>query len=55
MEPVIIVELLKIIASVVLEIGRRNGMSQEELESYANQIDDLFMQLPSATELPDIK
>jgi hypothetical protein len=55
MEVAIIVEVLKIVAGVVLEIGRRNGMNEEQLQAYAKQIDELFMQLPSANELPDVE
>lgn len=53
METTLIIELLKVIASVVLEVARQNGMSAEELDAYRLEIDEAFMALPSAGELPN--
>jgi hypothetical protein len=52
MEVAIIIELLKVISGVVMEVARQNGMSDEEILAYQKQLDDAFMALPSANELP---
>jgi hypothetical protein len=49
---VIIIELLKIIISVLLDLARQSKMSDEQLKAYRQQVDDIFMSLPSAKDLP---
>lgn len=48
----IIIELLKIILSVLFDLARQSKMSDEQIKAYQKQVDDVFMAMPSAKDLP---
>jgi hypothetical protein len=48
----LVIELLKLAISFGLDFAREQQMTDEQIKAYRDKIDDIFMKLPSASELP---
>lgn len=49
-----IAELLKLAIFLAIDFAREQKMTDEQLKEYRQKVDDIFMQLPSAKDLPEV-